>query len=121
MVLFYDSMTGNTKRFVQKIAQKLNIEAHSIREGKSPQGDFLLITHTFGRGEVPQTTQKFLEYHSSLMRGVACSGSVHWGEMYGKAGDIISDKYEVPLVTKFNKSGFDADVDKVVSWLNEVA
>lgn len=118
MVVVFDSMTGNARRFAEKMVNGLDYKVIDLRKDKIQEIDeFVLITHTFGRGQVPETTRNFLAEHGKKLRAVCSSGSIHWGEMYGRAGDIISGEYGVPLVTKFNKSGNAVDVDAARRWL----
>jgi len=120
MILAFDSMTGNTKRFVQKVVKSTGIKTLEIRkisEDTVLEEDFVLVTHTFGKGQVPESTRKFLMKNSGRLRAVSSSGSVHWGANFGKAADILSVEYTVPILAKFNKSGHTEDVDKVSGWL----
>lgn len=45
------------------------------------------------------------------------SGSFHWGDNFGRAGDMIAAQYGVPFVARVNKSGNAEDVQRVVDWL----
>lgn len=120
MILAFDSMTGNTKRFAQKVVKATGIKAVEIRklaEDSEIEEEFVLITHTFGKGQVPESTRKFLMNNGDKLRAVSSSGSVHWGANFGRAGDILSVEYKVPLLTKFNKSGHAEDVEKITGWL----
>ena len=118
MIVVFDSMTGNVKRFANKLSENLDISVYSIADNIPPHGDFLFITYTFMKGEVPRTSQDFLMKNGDRMVGVASSGSINWGLTFGKAGELISEQYGVPLVAKFNKSGYEEDVQKVARWLN---
>lgn len=83
----------------------------------TPEEPFLLVTYTFGRGDIPVSTAGFLELHASGLRGVVSSGSFHWGENFALAGDTIAARYNVPLVAKINKSGSEVDRRTVAEWL----
>jgi protein involved in ribonucleotide reduction len=118
MVVVYDSMTGNARRFALKVLNGLPHTLLDLRKDSIEEiEDFVLITHTFGKGEVPETTRNFLAKHGRKLRAVCSSGSIHWGEHFGRAGDIISSEYSVPLVIKFNKSGTNADIETARRWL----
>jgi protein involved in ribonucleotide reduction len=118
MIVVFDSMTGNVKRFAHKLGERLSIPVYSITEEIPPQGEFLFVTYTFMRGEVPRTSRDFLMRNGSRMVGVASSGSINWGTNFGKAGDVISSEYGVPLVVKFNKSGYEEDIKQAERWVN---
>lgn len=106
MLIVYDSRTGNVKRFVSKLHRpSIRIEA-----GLMVNEPYVLLTYTTGFGEVPQTTQQFLEGNSRWLAGVAVSGNMNWGSRYGMAGDVIAARYGVPLLHKFELSGTVHDV-----------
>jgi len=86
-----------------------------------PQAGFVLATYTFGSGEVPASTARFLALHGHLLRGVVVSGSYHWGERFGRAGDLIAGQYRVPLIARINKAGSAADREAVAGWLRAEA
>lgn len=117
MQLVYDSMTGNTKRFANKVAAQLGLSAKPLTAVDVEQ-NFLLFTYTFGEGAVPDSTARFLEEHGHRMRGVVSSGSYHWGASFGRAGDVIAARWGVPYVARVNKSGSEQDVRIVANWFN---
>jgi len=106
MKVYYASMTGNVRRFVGKIG----VEAIDITSDAIPKEPFVLITYTFGFGEVPKEVDAWLTRNYKLLRGVVVSGNRNWGDNYGKAGDLISQQYGVPLLHKFELAGTDEDV-----------
>ncbi len=114
MVIIYDSLTGQAKKF----AQKFNLSAYDINHYDDDLvEDVLLVTRTFNFGEIPKPTKLFLEKNSHLVKGVCVSGNRNWGANYGAAGDKISQMYNIPLILKFEASGFDKDVNVVKHWL----
>lgn len=115
MVIVYDSLTGQSKRF----AQKLNMNAYDINQFNELGVDILLVTRTFNFGEIPESTIKFLNEHNKYVKGVCVSGNRNWGTNYGAAGDKINQIYKIPLVHKFEASGFDKDVSIVKAWINK--
>ncbi len=116
MVIVYDSLTGQSKRF----AEKLNMLSYDINHfNQASNEDILLVTRTFNFGEVPEPTKKFLNLHADLVKGVCVSGNRNWGSNYGAAGDKINKQYNIPLILKFEASGFDKDVDIVKLWIKE--
>ncbi len=104
--IYYASLTGNVRRF----ASKLGRQTLEIRPNMCVEEPYVLITYTFGFGEVPTKVADFLRMNGSLLRGVAVSGNRNWGENYGKAGDIIAQEYGVPLLHKFELGGTAEDV-----------
>lgn len=117
--LVYDSMTGNVRRFAQSVAQEFgNVDLLDVRQ-HAPQREFLLLTYTFGTGQVPSSTKNFLLVYGPLLRGVVASGSFHWGTNFARAANLIAAEYHVPIVAKLNKGGTQADLKQVVAWLRE--
>lgn len=108
VLIVYDSKTGNVQRFVKK----LGLRALKVEEGLVVDEPFVLITYTTGFGQVPPSTENFLKKNHLHLVAVAVSGNRNWGGFYGKAGDIISQKYNVPLLMKFELSGTEKDVEK---------
>ena len=112
----YDSLTGNVRRFAEALAAEAGVGVSSV-QGGAPAGPYLLVTYTFGSGEVPASTQAFLRAHAGGLRGVVASGSYHWGENFARAADRIAAEYGVPVVAKLNKGGTAADRAQVLGWL----
>lgn len=108
MLIAYDSKTGNVKRFVTK----LKLPAVQIDESMTLDEPFILVTYTTGFGQVPERVRSFLQHNSGRMVGVAASGNRNWGERYGKSADIISEQYNVPVVSKFELSGTSGDAER---------
>lgn len=124
MQLIYDSLTGNVRRFARSLQAEYlarygtELPLQDVRQGQ-PAGEYLLLTYTFNLGNIPDTTVQFLREHAPGIRGVVASGSYHWGENFGRAGDLIARQYGVPFVARLNKGGTVADREKVLEWLFE--
>ena len=101
-------MTGNVKRFVGKTGY----ESIQICEGLTIDKPYILVTYTINFGQVPETTARFLENNHNNMMAVATSGNKVWGNFYGKAGEIIANKYNVPLISKFELGGTNKDLER---------
>lgn len=108
MLIIYDSKTGNVKRFINK----LNMECIQIKEDLIINIPFILITYTTGIGQLPETISKFLIHNSHNLIGVAASGNRNWGNSFAIVADIISEKYNVPILHKFELAGTKKDVEK---------
>jgi|SRR5690554_804554 len=116
MTIIFDSLTGQTKRF----ATSLGFDAIHIKlyEGE-PKDNLFLVTRSINFGQIPETTKDFLEQYKEKVVGVAVSGNKNWGDNYGKAGDKIEAQYNIPLILKFEGSGFKSDKEAVKNWLNK--
>lgn len=106
MKIYYDSLTGNTRKF----AEKLPFETTSVAEVSEVNEPFILLTYTINFGEVPSSSREFLRKHGDYLIGVASSGNRNWGSNFGRAADLISQKYNVPILLKFELSGTKEDV-----------
>ena len=70
-----------------------------------------MVTGTIGFGEVPQPVQTFLDVNDDLLKAVAASGNRNWGQNFAKAGRSISERYQVPLLLKFEVQGSADDIN----------
>lgn len=105
MRIYYASMTGNVRRFLRRAG----VECTEISEGDASEL-FVLVTYTFGFGVVPQEVATWLTSNHSYMVGVAASGNRNWGDNFAKAGDYLANKYNVPLLLKFEQAGNEKDI-----------
>lgn len=115
MQVVYDSLTGNMKRLAYELAERASVDVLPVTE--VPKGRYLLLTYTFGSGEVPQSTQRFLQAHAGGLCGVVSSGSFHWGHRFARAADLISVQYGVPVVAKLNKGGTLEERQAICEWV----
>lgn len=118
MVVYYESITGNIERFLRKA----EVDATRIRDTQQVDETFVLVTNTIGFGRPPGNVSRFLEDYGHLLRGVAASGNRNWGAAYARAADDIAEKYDVPILLKFELSGTSEDVrtfTERVRWIGD--
>ncbi|MDC9032048.1 class 1b ribonucleoside-diphosphate reductase subunit alpha [Columbia Basin potato purple top phytoplasma] len=114
--IVYDSYEkGNVSDFVKELSE---YKLEKIEEFKNNNKNIFLITKTIKFGEISDKTENFLKKYSHLVIGVAVSGNKNYGKNFGKAGDLISQKYNIPLVIKFEGKGFKEDIIYTKKWLN---
>lgn len=124
-LVFFSNVSNNTLRFVEK----LGIEAQQIPVYPKEQPLFVtepyvLLTPTYGggshKGAVPVQVKKFLndETNRSLARGVISSGNTNFGEAFCIAGDLISQKLQIPYLYRFELLGLPWDVEAVRDGLD---
>lgn len=131
LITYFSSTTLNTHRFVQKLGfdnQRIPL--------RKPEGDLVvhephvLIVPTYGGGvsmtgqesrPVPKQVIRFLNnpHNRNLLRGVIASGNLNFGPDFCKAGDVISQKCQVPYLYRFELMGTDHDVARVQEGLTE--
>lgn len=133
LVVYFSSATENTHRFVQKLglpAQRIPL--HNSDPDLLVDEPYVLICPTYGGGvsihgensrPVPRQVIHFLnnEHNRQYIRGVIASGNTNFGSDYGKAGDVISQKCQVPYLYRFELLGTDEDVTKVREGLRQHA
>lgn len=118
-LVYFSSVTDNTHRFVQK----LGFESHRLPIRKADpevhvDRPYVLITPTYGggsvKGAVPKQVIKFLNDPDNRRWcvGVIASGNTNFGEAYGLAGTILSQKLKVPDLYRFELMGTGADVER---------
>lgn len=125
MHICFDSDTGNVKSFVSKLQKSLIESGVDLKSTHIEWGDeeincnqsVIYITRTMGAGEITPEASEFLEINSHLVVAVACSGSKGFGDNFGKAGDLIFDKYGIPYIHKFEDQGSFEDVEFVCDWI----
>jgi protein involved in ribonucleotide reduction len=116
MVIVYDSMTGNVKRFVNK----LQMPSVKIHDDLKMDDDFVLVTYTTGFGSVPDKVKKFLDENAEYLKGVSASGNRNWGNSFAASADKISLEYNVPVLTKFEMAGTKKDVEHFIKGVEQL-
>ncbi|OHV21070.1 class Ib ribonucleoside-diphosphate reductase assembly flavoprotein NrdI [Rhizobium sp. RMa-01] len=123
LIVYYSSRSENTHRFVAKLGMRAaripssGAEAFHIRE------PFVLVVPTYSgaggpgivKGAVPKQVIRFLNdaENRGRIRGVIAAGNSNFGETYGLAGDVISQKCQVPYLYRFELIGTEEDVANV--------
>lgn len=117
MLIAYDSKTGNVKRFISK----LKLPAVQIEEQMTIDEPYVLVTYTTGFGQIPAKVSSFLEHNHAGLRGIAASGNKNWGELFAHSADLIAERYNVPVIGKFELSGTFGDVERIKQEVSRVA
>lgn len=122
MIIVYASLTGKIKNFASRLEQQLpDHEFIKIKKSTEVNEPFVLITYTFGFGEIPAEVKAFMQRSGNHIVAVVGSGERNWGEhRFCKASIDISKQYNVPLLHTFEKMGYDSDVDIVASKIKEL-
>ena len=118
MFVYYDSKTGNVQRFIDKIKkEKPEWSFVKISGDMEISENGHLVTFTTNFGEIPDTTEKFLENENNrkCIKSVSSSGNMNWGTLFGKAADNIEEKYGIPVLMKFELSGTHIQVEYFIN------
>jgi protein involved in ribonucleotide reduction len=128
-VVYYSNRSENTHRFVQKL-DRLNTHRIPVVRDEGPLAvsePYVLVVPTYGAGRntsaVPKQVIEFLndEANRALLRGVIAAGNTNFGDSFCLAGDIISQKCQVPVLYRFEILGTEEDVANVQTILNQEA
>ncbi len=112
--LYYDSKTGNVRRFVEKVTQITGWSAHCIQEDMEVDAPGHLVTFTTNFGKVPPLTEEFMKSHSDKIFSVSSSGNRNWGRNFAVAADKVSAIYDTALAFKFELSGTMEDINQFI-------
>ncbi|MEY4451809.1 MAG: hypothetical protein RLZZ380_930 [Actinomycetota bacterium] len=127
-IVYFSSTSENTKRFVEKLGIKSTRIPLLTREVEdfSVEKDSILVLPTYGGGEdkraVPKQVIKFLNNPANREKiaGVIALGNTNFGETYCIAGDIVSEKLQVPLLYRVEILGTPDDVIEVKERINKL-
>lgn len=117
MNLVYFSLTNNTKRFAERIADLF--ESVSTLE-YSKQEDFVLVTPTFGYGQAPVQVVNFLKKNSKNCKGVISAGHKNWGKHFATAGDMINWEFGIPCLMKIEQAGEEIAKEKIMEVIENL-
>ncbi|MFT4203239.1 MAG: class Ib ribonucleoside-diphosphate reductase assembly flavoprotein NrdI [Chitinophagaceae bacterium] len=120
MIIYYDSLTGNTKRFVEKVQkQRPDWEIIKINPKEKVERPGHLITFTIGIGNIPLTTTVFVKNNKDKILSVSSTGNRNWGEHFGEAADKIAKHYKIPFLMKVEMSGLQNDVQDFIGKIED--
>ncbi len=118
MKLVYASRTGNVESIIEKVGINDAIKIESGDE--SVDGEYILFTYTDGYGDIPAEVEGFLTSNSEGIRGVLVSGDTGYGEAFCKAGDAVSEQYNVKCLYKVENDGTEEDLAKIKEILSSL-
>lgn len=120
MIVYFSTKSENTHRFVQRLElPAVRIPILAIDEIPEISEDYILITPTYGGGEVkgavPPAVVRFLKAHKNKdhIRGVIAAGNTNFGAAFCMAGKVISRNCNVPYLDRFEMTGTDADLQRI--------
>jgi len=120
-IVYFSNVSGNTKRFVNKLPNKL-VQIPIKWDDELPlliDREYVIVIPTYGGGAdsrtVPKSVIKFLnvEQNRALLKGIVGTGDSNFGAHYCKAAEIIAAKTGAPLLYKVEITGTPDDVEKV--------
>jgi len=125
-LVYFSSSSENTHRFVGRTGlPAIRIPTDRQPEKLRVDTPYILVVPSYGggssKGAVPAQVIRFLndEHNRSLIRGVIAAGNTNFGAAYCIAGEIISQKCQVPYLYRFELLGTPEDVAKVRQGVTE--
>ena len=118
MKIVYASRTGNVESIIEKLEVKDILKIDNGNESVS--SDYILFTYTDGYGDVPLEVEEFVKNNFSNLKGVVVSGDTSYGKAFCKAGDVISEEYNVPVLYKIENGGTDEDIENIRNEIQKI-
>mgnify|MGYP006286976249 FL=1 len=112
-IVYFSSVSENTKRFVEKLGHptfRIPIDTREAAEFTHDH-ESILVTPTYGGGNekatVPKQVIKFLNNPENRkhVKAVVAGGNTNFGTHFCKAGEIVAHKLGVPLIYRFEVTG----------------
>lgn len=121
--IVYFTKTRQTEAFVNKFKDLISNSIIKIEDGLVMDNPYILLTSTYGFGNVPEEVEEFLklEKNKQQLIAVMSSGNKNWGsERFANSGNIISKQFDVDLIGKYELAGTQKDVEKLVSYIENL-
>ena len=125
-LVYFSSVSGNTARFVDKLALPARrVPLRASEPALRAREPFVLVVPTYGGGNhggaVPKQVIRFLNdpANRALLRGVIAAGNTNFGAAYCVAGPIVAAKCDVPYLYGFELMGTAHDVESVRAGLGQ--
>lgn len=123
---YFSNVSGNTHRFIEKLGlEAARIPVTANADTLIMKEPYVLIVPTYGDKNftnfVPRQVKKFLqeERNQENIKGVIASGNTNFGKEFAIAGRIISQKFHVPYLYRFELMGTPEDVKLITQGLEE--
>ena len=120
MKVVFLSLTGQTRRFVQKL-ELPTVEITPQNVFLTMDESYIIISPTYDM-EVFEYFQDFIETgnNQALLKGVAGSGNRNFNTSFCQTAKIISTTYDVPLLHCFEFHGTQKDVTIIKEKVREL-
>lgn len=119
--LAYFTLTGQTRKFVQKLNEVTAYEISAINPYHSMQQPYILVVPTYDK-EVTEPVIEFLETgdNRQLCQGVFGGGNRNFAQLFCFTAKDIARDYQLPLLHLFEFQGSDFDVQRLKEELNRI-
>lgn len=111
MLVVYISLTGNTRRFVEKLDMK-SLELNHTDPFVEVNEDYVVILPTYS-DTVTEIMSNFIDYKDNrkYLKGIVGGGEKNFGRYYIFSAKDLAKIHNAPLIFDFEKSGNDTDVE----------
>ncbi len=120
MDIYYFSLTGQTRRFLEKTP--FNAIEITPEDPLIPVTEpFILAVPTYEK-DMLEPVFDFLDYEDNeeFLKGIICSGNRNFAELFVFSGKHLAKKYQVPLLLAFEFSGTQKDVEKLMEAVKKI-
>lgn len=125
-IVYFSSVSENTKRFVDKLElPSVRIPLRKTDGSLIVSDPYVLVIPTYGGGNekanVPKQVIKFLNIEENRKRMVAVvgTGNTNFHDTYCRAADIVAYKCSVPLIGRVELLGTPEDVEQIKERIQE--
>ncbi|MGY4104621.1 ribonucleotide reductase stimulatory protein [Ignavigranum ruoffiae] len=116
--IVYFSLTGQTRRFVEKLPQYTALEIDPVNPFIENSEDFILVVPTYER-PVVEVVDDFLQTadNRSYCQGIFGGGNRNFAQLFCFTAKDMARDYQLPLLHLFEFQGSDYDVDQLKNAL----
>lgn len=120
MKVVYLSLTGQTRKFVNKLGMDL-LEITPTDPFIAVHEPYIVITPTYEK-EVTEILNDFIETENnqSFLKGVAGGGNINFGQLFVFTAKDLARDYNVPLLHSFEFQGSEVDVKKLKKAVDDL-
>lgn len=111
MLVVFISLTGNTRRFINKLDME-SLEVQQMNPEVEIDRDFVFILPTYS-DTLTDIASEFIEYKDNIkyLKGIIGGGEKNFGRDYIFSAKDLAKRHDVPLIFNFEKSGNGEDVN----------
>jgi len=111
VLVVYLSLTGNTRRFVEKLDMK-SLEINQMQPEVEVNEDYVFILPTYS-DELTDIAERFITYKNNkkYLKGIIGSGEKNFGTKYIFSAKDLSKRVNAPIIFDFEKSGNNTDIE----------
>ncbi len=130
-IVYFSNVSEYTKKFVDRLGlPAVRIPVRRTEPMPVVSDPYVLIVPTYGGSleitggsgaAVPRQVVAFLNdaHNRNLCRGVIAGGNTNFGTDFGRSGDVIAKKLQIPYLYRFELMGTQEDVLRVREGLEE--